>query len=169
MQTIVKLYSLDFRQSKTYLLGALFIVGNLIFPQLCHLIPQVGLIFLPIYFFTLIAAYKYGWKVGLMTAFMSPILNSLLFGMPMIASLPSILFKSVLLATFAGMAATYFKKATLSTLTCVVITYQIVGTFFEWCIVGSLYIAIQDFRIGIPGIILQILGGYVFINYIFRK
>ena len=37
--------------------AALFIVGNIVFPQLCHaLMPKGGLIFLPIYFFTLFGA-----------------------------------------------------------------------------------------------------------------
>ena len=80
--TTVKLYNLDFDQVKTYLFATLFVAGNIILPQLCHLIPNGGHIFLPIYFFTLIASYKYGMKVGLMTAVLSPIVNSLLFGMP---------------------------------------------------------------------------------------
>ena len=80
--TTIRLYSLDYSNVKTYFAAALFILGNLVLPQLCHLIPQGGLTLLPIYFFTLIAAYKYGWKVGLLTAVFSPVLNHLLFGMP---------------------------------------------------------------------------------------
>ena len=72
----VALYQLSYNQVKTYLLAALFIVGNIVLPQLCHLIPQGGLIFLPIYFFTLVAAYKYGFTVGLTTAVLSPLVNS---------------------------------------------------------------------------------------------
>ena len=85
----VQLYSLAYSDVKTYLFAAAFIIGNIALPQLCHLIPQGGFRFLPIYFFTLIAAYKYGWRVGLLTALASPILNSLLFGMPAASVLPS--------------------------------------------------------------------------------
>lgn len=60
--TTVRLYSLDYSNLKTYFAAALFILGNLVLPQLCHLVPQGGVTLLPIYFFTLIAAYKYGWK-----------------------------------------------------------------------------------------------------------
>lgn len=98
----VKLYSLDYSNVKTYLIAALFIAGNMALPQLFHLIPQGGITWLPIYFFTLIGAYKFGWKVGLLTAVLSPIANSLLFGMPLPAVLPAILLKSVLLAIAAG-------------------------------------------------------------------
>jgi len=57
----VKLYSLDYNNVKTYLAASLFILGNLALPQLFHLIPQGGITWLPIYFFTLVGAYKFGW------------------------------------------------------------------------------------------------------------
>ena len=95
--TAVKLYSTGYREAKTYLAAALFVAGNIVLPQICHLVPQGGLRWLPIYFFTLVGAYKYGWRVGLLTALLSPVVNSALFGMPAAAMLPVILLKSVLL------------------------------------------------------------------------
>lgn len=83
--TTVKLYSLEYNQLRTYLAVTLFVAGNIILPQLCHLVPQGGIRWLPIYFFTLVGAYKYGWKVGLLTALVSPLVNSALFGMPAVA------------------------------------------------------------------------------------
>ncbi len=77
--TIVKLYSLEYNQLRTYWAVTLFVAGNMILPQLCHLVPQGGIRWLPIYFFTLVGAYKYGWKVGLLTALVSPLVNSALF------------------------------------------------------------------------------------------
>lgn len=94
-------------------MAALFIAGNMALPQLFHLIPQGGITWLPIYFFTLIGAYKFGWKVGLLTAVLSPVINSLLFGMPLPAVLPAILLKSVLLAVAAGWAAHRFNRISL--------------------------------------------------------
>ena len=94
----VKLYSLGWREMRTYMFALLFIVGNIVLPQLCHLFPKGGLIMLPIYFFTLIAAYKFGFRVGLLTAVLSPLINSVLFGMPPAAALPIIMIKGVLLA-----------------------------------------------------------------------
>ena len=77
----VKFYTFNYSELRTYVFAMLFVVGNIVLPQLCHLIPQGGLTWLPIYFFTLVAAYKYGWKVGLLTAIASPIINNLLFAM----------------------------------------------------------------------------------------
>lgn len=58
METTVKLYSLPYNNVKTYLTALLFIAGNLVLPQLFHLIPQGGTTWLPIYFFTLVGAYN---------------------------------------------------------------------------------------------------------------
>lgn len=169
METTVKLYTLSYKQSKTYLTAALFVLGNIILPQLFHLIPQGGVTWLPIYFFTLIGAYKYGWQVGILTALLSPLVNSFFFGMPAPAVLPAILLKSILLATGAGFVAGYFNKVSLGLLVLIVAFYQIFGTLGEWMMQGDFYLAIQDFRIGIPGMLLQIIGGYLFITHFIRK
>ncbi|NLO72253.1 MAG: ECF transporter S component [Porphyromonadaceae bacterium] len=168
MSTTVKLYSYSFTNVKTYLFATLFVVGNILLPQLAHMIPQGGLIFLPIYFFTLIAAYKYGIHVGLLTAVLSPVVNSLLFGMPMVALLPIILTKSVLLAVAASMAAKYFGKVSILGIILAVFAYQLIGMGAEWAMTGSLAAAIQDVKIGYPGIILQIVGGFLVLKALDR-
>lgn len=164
--TTLKLYSLEYKEAKTYLAASLFVLGNIAMPQIFHLMPQGGVVWLPIYFFTLIGAYKYGWKVGLLTAVASPLLNSWLFGMPAPAVLPAILLKSTLLAVAAGYAASRFKKASLPLLLMVVLAYQLAGTLGEWAMAGDFWLAVQDFRIGIPGMLLQIFGGWLFVNRI---
>ena len=82
METSAKLYSLNYSNVRTYLFALLFVVGNIA--------PYGGPTLLPIYFFTLIAAYKYGFRVGLLTAILSPVINHLLFAMPSGAALPII-------------------------------------------------------------------------------
>lgn len=169
MNTTIKLYALNYRQRLTYLTAGLFVAGNVILPQLFHLVPQGGITWLPIYFFTLVAAYKYGWKVGLLTALFSPLANSLFFGMPLPAALPAIMLKSVLLAAAAGYAAHRFQRISLVILAAVVLAYQIAGTFGEWLITGDFSQAVQDFRIGLPGMCLQIFGGYFFLRRLLAK
>lgn len=164
MDKTVKLYSLQYSDAKTYLMALVFIAGNIILPQLCHLIPQGGLIFLPIYFFTLIGAYKYGWKVGLLTAMFSPLINSAFFGMPAPAMLPAILLKSITLAIAAGVIANKTKCVTLLCVLAAVLVYQIVGTLGEWVMTDSLSAALQDFRIGVPGMLLQVFGGHLLLR-----
>lgn len=167
--TTIRLYSLNYSDVKTYFTAALFILGNLALPQLCHLIPQGGVTLLPIYFFTLIAAYKYGWKVGLLTAVVSPVLNHLLFGMPPAGVLPAILLKSVLLVAAAGYLAKRANNVSIPIIALAVLAYQLVGTLGEWAMVGNLSLALQDFRIGIPGMVLQVFGGYLFLRHLLTK
>ena len=71
--TSVTIYSTGCRETRTYLAAALFAAGNIALPQLCHLVQLGGPTMLPIYFFTLVGAYKYGWRAGLLTALASPL------------------------------------------------------------------------------------------------
>lgn len=160
MDTTAKLYTLSLNNTKTYLIATVFIVGNLLLPQLAHLVPQGGFIFLPIYFFTLIAAYKYGIHVGLLTAILSPLANSLIFGMPPVAVLPAIMIKSAILAVAAAMAAKHFGKVSIIGILLAIIAYQVIGTGIEWAMTQNFLVAVQDFRIGLPGMLIQLIGGY---------
>lgn len=169
MKTTANLYTLDYSNARTYMAASLFVLGNLVLPQMFHLVPQGGITWLPIYFFTLVGAYKYGWKVGLLTAVLSPLINSLLFGMPLPVALPAILLKSVLLAATAGFAAHRFQRISLPILAMVVLSYQIVGTLGEWILVGDFFRAIQDFRIGLPGMLLQVVGGYLVLKHVIKR
>lgn len=163
-QSTVKLYSYGYTEARTYWLAMLFAIGNLLLPQLFHLVPNGGMTWLPIYFFTLAGAFKYGWRVGLLTAIASPIANSQLFGMPAMSVLPAILTKSVLLAVAAGFAAQRTKTVSIAILACVVVFYQFFGSLAEWALTGSLTAALQDVRMGLPGMALQIIGGYAVIK-----
>jgi hypothetical protein len=161
-----KIYSLSLKEIKSYLFAAIFIAGNLILPFVIHHLPQMfagvnnGLVWLPIYFFTLIAAYKFGVQVGLLTAVLSPVINCLLFGMPMPAMLPAILIKSVLLAFSAAFFAHKAGKVSFWAILFAILTYQIIGTSIEW--LGTDFMsAIADFRFGILGMLLQLFGGYL--------
>ena len=163
------LYNYQLNQTDTYMMSTLFVIGNLIMPQICHFF-GTGHVWLPIYFFTLIGAYKYGMAVGLLTAIFSPLINHLMFGMPPLAVLPSIFCKSVVLAVVAGLIAEKTNKVTLLTLLASVLAYQVVGTLGEFALFQhNFYAAIIDFRMGIPGMLLQVFGGYMLLKYVLNK
>ncbi len=161
MHNSVKLHSLNYTDHRTYMFAALFVAGNIALPQLVHFLPGGGLVFLPIYFFTLIAAYKYGIMAGLLTAILSPLANHLLFGMPPLAMLPIVVTKSVLLAIAAAAAARYFKNVSIIALIAVVLAYQLTGTLAEWAITNNFGAAVQNLKTALPGMLLQIAGGYL--------
>lgn len=158
--------TIPFTDIRAYIFAAAFIIGNILLPQLCHLIPQGGLIFLPIYFFTLIGAYRYGWQVGILTAVGSPIINSWLFGMPPAPALPAILLKSVALA----LAAAYISRkrggrVSIGALALVILAYQAVGMAAEY-LAADLQHALQDVRLGYPGLLVQLFGGFLVLRWL---
>ena len=89
--------------------------------------------------------------------------------MPAQAVLPAIVVKSVLLAAGAGWVAGRYRSVSPLLLLAVVLFYQLAGACFEWAWTGSLHAAFQDLRVGIPGMLLQILGGYLLIKHVIRK
>ena len=89
--------------------------------------------------------------------------------MPPVALLPGIVTKSVLLALVASFIARRYQAVSIPLLIAVVLLYQVVGSLIESLMLGSLAIGFQDFRIGIPGMLLQVIGGYLFIKYILKK
>lgn len=153
----------SFASWRTYFAAFIFILGNILVPQLCHLVPDGGLIFLPLYFFTLVGAFKCGWKVGILTAVLSPLVNCALFGMPPVASLPAILIKSVTLVAAVAVVSKKMKFSLLS-VAIAVVAYQLVGMAFEFLMDFNILHALQDVRIGWPGILIQIVGGFLVIK-----
>ena len=96
---------------------------------------------------------------------LSPLPTPLLLEFPLPPALPAILLKSVLLAVAAGWAAHRFQRISLPILLAVVLFYQVAGTLGEWAMVGSFFRAVQDFRIGVPGMGLQVAGEYLLLKY----
>ena len=161
--------SLQLSDARTYAWSAAFVACNIALPQLCHLVPGGGLVWLPICLHPLLPAYKFGLAAGLLTALLSPIVNNLGFGMPPTAMLPVILCKSALLAFAASMIARRVGRVTLLGVTAAVVAYQAAGTLAEWAMTGSLAAALQDIRIGWPGLIVQVFGGCLIMRLIGRR
>lgn len=153
-----------FLQARTYLIALMFIAGNIILPQLCHLVPQGGPRWLPIYFFTLIAAFRHGRAVGLVTAIASPAVNSLLFGMPAADTLPVIMAKGILLTLAAGHFAGQHRLGRPAALALTVITYQALSCAILALIGRPATALLQELTLGLPGLLLQILGGWAVLH-----
>jgi hypothetical protein len=152
-------------QARFYLWVSLFTAGNLIFPTLAHTIPHGGPAFLPLYFFTLIAAYRWGIWAGLATAILSPLASTALTGMPPLAIVDTILVKSVLLAVVAAWVAARSKRVSLITLLVVVVTYQLLGGIYEIVRSGQWTAALTDWRFGWPGLLIQVIGGALILGW----
>ena len=109
--TTIRLYSLDYSNVKTYFAAALFILGNLVLPQLCHLIPQGGLTCCRFISLRLLLLYKYGWKCWIADSRLFTGFEPSAFRYASLQEYCSaILLKSILLAVVAGYAANRFKR-----------------------------------------------------------
>ena len=166
MEASARLYTLNYNEVKTYMWAEIFVACNLVLPQVFHLIPQGGIIFAPLSLVILAGAYKFGWRVGLMAALASPLLNHLLTGMPAWNVLPVMAFKLAVLALIAGFTAQHFRKVTLPLLIGVVLITELAGGLGELALTGGTEATIQDFIIGWPGLLLQVIGAYLVCKYL---
>lgn len=164
METSVKLYTLNYDEVKTYLWAAVFVACNMVLPQVFHLIPQGGIVFAPLSLVILAGAYKLGWKAGLLAAVASPLVNNLVFGLPAWGVLQVMMLKLVVLALAAGLTAQYFRRVSLPLLVGVVLASEVVGGLGELLLTGGISATVQDFTIGWPGLLLQVLGTYLIVK-----
>ena len=166
MEANVKLYAFNYDEAKTYLWATVFVACNLVLPQVFHLIPQGGVIFSPLSLVILAGAYKFGWKTGLLAALLSPLVNHLLTGMPAMTTLPVMTLKLAVLALVAGLTAQHFKTVSLPLIIGVVLVSMAIGCLGELLLTGGIAATIADFTIGWPGLLLQVFGAWLILNYV---
>lgn len=164
MTTNARLYTLNYNEAKTYLWATIFVVANMVLPQLFHLIPQGGIIFAPLSFVILAGSYKFGWRTGLLAAFASPVVNNLVFGVPVWGVIPVMALKLVFLALAAGLTAQFFKQVNLLLLIGVVLVAELLGGIAEWALTGGIAATVADFTIGWPGLLLQVVGTWAILR-----
>jgi len=164
MEANVRLYSLNYDEVKTYVWAAVFVACNLVLPQVCHLIPDGGIVFAPLSFVILAGAYKFGWKTGLLAALASPLVNHAVTGMPAWEVMPVMTLKLAALALAAGLAAQRFKTVSLPILVAVVLVAEAVGALGELAITGGVSATVADFTVGWPGLLLQVFGTWLLLT-----
>ena len=166
MEANVRHYAFNYDEAKTYLWATVFVACNLVLPQVFHLIPQGGVIFSPLSLVILAGAYKFGWKTGLLAALLSPLVNHLLTGMPAMTTLPVMTLKLAVLALVAGLTAQHFKTVSLPLIIGVVLVSMAIGCLGELLLTGGIAATIADFTIGWPGLLLQVFGAWLILNYV---
>lgn len=164
----VRFAEVDFTELRFFLFVVLFVAADVTFPYFFHHVPMGGPMFLPIYFFTLVAGYSFGWRVGVTTAVLSVSMSYMLSGMPPLPVLHFVMFKSAMLGISSGLAARYLRLPIFVNVFIAIVAYQLAGSLFEWVLTGSLSVALADVSIGYPGLLLQLIGGAVIINIIGR-
>mgnify|MGYP000982555498 CR=1 FL=1 len=154
--------------TKNIALSGLFIALGIVLPFLTGQIPNIGRMLLPMHIPVLLCGFVCGWPFGLIVGFVTPLLRSVMFGMPPL--FPTAVAMSFELAAYgltAGLFYKYSKKNTLSTYITLLLSmicgrivwgivslvlYGLSGTAFTWQMFAA-----GAFINAIPGIILQIV------------
>lgn len=89
-------------------LSAMFLALGLLMPFLTGQIPQFGSMLLPMHLPVLICGFVCGWKWGLLVGFVTPLVRSLVFGMP--PMIPTALCMAFELATYGAVAGWLYMK-----------------------------------------------------------
>src|SRR3989338_2129602 len=98
---------LSFNDLILYFWAIALVIANILLVYFVHQVNVSGVILgkilLPIYFFTLIAGGRFGWRCGLIVGLVTPIVSNIISGMPMAPILYFVIFKSVILGVASGL------------------------------------------------------------------
>ena len=109
-------------------------------------------------FFTLIAAARFGVRVGLLTAIFSPLVSTLLFGMPSGAMLGAVVLKSAMIACLVGWWAQSGRSFSLLTIVMLVAGIQLAGFVIEGALFFGFAQSWSDLLISWPGVLIQMIA-----------
>lgn len=156
----VKTHSLTFTDTRSYLITGAFVAANVIFPYILHQIGLAGPIFLPLYFFSLVAGLLFGLKCGIVTGVVSPLISFLISGMPPMIVLPYVILKSGLLGGISGYITEkkVMKQGIFAVAFASIAASQILGSLVIFVLTQNGPMAMADFVVGYPGLLLQMLG-----------
>lgn len=146
---------LSFSEIRFYIFSVVFVGLAVFTPWLIHQFHIAGAKFLPMHFFVIIAGLLFGWKVGLMVGITSPLLSSVIIGLPPVAVLPEILLELAVYGLIAGILRD--KKLNIVV---ILLSAMILGRLARLIFVlgfGLETNPLSYFQISWPGIILQLV------------
>ena len=83
---------LKFSDFRLYTYVGIFVALDVAIPWLCHIIhPLTGPMFLPMFFFVLLAGVLFGWRAGVLVGLLTPLVSYGISGMPLPQVLPRII------------------------------------------------------------------------------
>lgn len=143
---------------------ALCIAIGLVLPTALHSIPNAGSIFLPMHIPILLCGLLCGWSWGLACGVLTPVLSSLLLGMPPAAYLPGMVLE---LAVYGLLSGLLYHKVKLNLYVSLLLT-MLVGRVAYGLMQSVIFLtggSEYSFSIfftslfvkGLPGIIIQII------------
>jgi thiamine transporter ThiT len=155
--------------TKNLVLAALFLALGLVLPFLTGQIPQIGSRLLPMHIPILLCGLICGWKQGAAVGFVTPLLRSVLFGMPpFFPTATAMAFELLTYGLVIGLVYSKVSKKNLFTLYAALVGAMLAGRVV-WGIVQFIQLGISGtgftwsaflagaFLNAVPGIILQLI------------
>lgn len=151
--------------------GVLIAMGILL-PMVLHSIPNAGSIFLPMHIPVLLAGLLLSWPWALAVGILTPVLSSLLTGMPPMAPVPMAVIMTFELATYAMVTSLLARLVkgdrpwtVLYALVPAMVAGRLVAGLVVWVLVGLVGIQMKTpwlfmsggFVTGLPGLAIQIV------------
>jgi len=96
------LMKLKYNNIRSYVLTALFVTLAVFVPWIFHQFHLAGATFLPMHIFVLIAGLLFGWRAGLITGLLTPLVSHFISGMPVLNVLPQIMIELSAYGLIAG-------------------------------------------------------------------
>ncbi len=165
MTTAILSPALTLRNRAAWLWAAVFVAGNLLFPQLCHMIPDGGKMLLPLMLFTMIATVRFGLWCGLLTALASPLASVLIFGAPSGPILTAVVIKSIVIALSFGLWREYKGGFSILSLAGLVVFCQLACLPLEGWLLFGMSTSWNDLLISWPGMLLQWVAAVLAVKY----
>lgn len=107
------MYRFKMSSTKRLILAALCVALGVVLPVVFHSIANAGSIFLPMHIPVLLCGLICGWPFGLACGIATPLLSSLITGMPPVAFLPSMLCELAVYGLVSGLLMRWIKTRRL--------------------------------------------------------
>jgi niacin transporter len=151
---------LKFSDLHLYVYVSLFVVLDVSVPWICHIIhPLAGPMFLPMFFFVLLAGILFGWRAGILVGLLTPLISYGISGMPLPQALPRIITEATFYGIAAGILRGNFKFSILTSTIGAIAIGRLAALAELTLILGgshSVILAWQTAKQGWPGIALQL-------------
>jgi hypothetical protein len=170
MENILRAGTLKISIAKEALYVVVFSALAVYTPYIVHIFggAEAGKIFLPMPFFVLLAGLLLGWRAGLATAIVAPIVSYLLSGMPTVDFLPFILIQLVVFGVLAGILRKKY-GIFVSLALAIIAGWLATGmSLFIFSKMNAIGYIVSGIRAGSPGIISQFVILPIVINFLNR-
>jgi len=154
-------------KTKKLVITAMFVAVGIVLPLAFHTIPNAGRIFLPMHIPILLCGLIIGFPYGLACGIITPLLSSLITGMPPAAMLPAMVCELAAYGTVSSIMMRYIPVKNLFTRTYIsLIGAMLVGRIFFGMVNAVIFLAgsysmqmwlTTAFITALPGVAIQVV------------